>query len=127
MRHYMTVYLQYMEKLLNSSDKLNPEHISKLRREILVQIGFMQHERLVHFLVVILIGLVFFITMGLFLYFKSLGIALLCILLLLLLIPYILHYYFLENTTQKFYILYNKLASLDDKANYPNTDEMGKF
>ncbi|MDE5737633.1 MAG: hypothetical protein K2H93_04625 [Oscillospiraceae bacterium] len=127
MRHYMTVYLQYMEKLLNSSDKLNPEHISKLRREILVQIGFMQHERLVHFLVVILIGIVFFITMGLFLYFKSLGIALLCILLLLLLIPYILHYYFLENTTQKFYILYNKLASLDDKANYPNTDEMGKF
>ncbi len=116
-----------MEKLLNSSDKLNPEHISKLRREILVQIGFMQHERLVHFLVVILIGLVFFITMGLFLYFKSLGVALLCILLLLLLIPYILHYYFLENTTQKFYILYNKLASLDDKANYPNTDQMGKF
>ncbi|MBD5144286.1 MAG: hypothetical protein HDT22_11920 [Ruminococcus sp.] len=127
MRHYMTSYLQYMEKLLNSSDKLNPEHISKLRREILVQIGFMQHERLVHFLVVILIGLVFFITMGLFLYFKSLGVALLCILLLLLLIPYILHYYFLENTTQKFYILYNKLASLDDKANYPNTDQMGKF
>ncbi|MDE6005562.1 MAG: hypothetical protein K2G88_09280 [Oscillospiraceae bacterium] len=124
MRHYMTVYLQYVEKILNNSDKLELKQISALRREILVQIGFMQHERLVHFLVVILIALAFFITMGLLLYFKSIGLLLLSLLLLLLLIPYIAHYYFLENTTQKFYILYNKLASLDDKADYPNTDKI---
>lgn len=127
MRHYMTVYLQYMKKLLSNSDKLEKNQISAMRHEILIQIKFMQHERLIHFLVVILIALLFFITIGFVLYFKSIGLILLCLLLLILLIPYIMHYYFLENTTQKFYILYNQLASLDDKADYPNTDEIGKF
>ena len=123
----MTIYLRYIENLLNQQANLDAAKISALRREILVQIGFMQHERLVHFLVVILIGLAFFITMAMLLYFKTLGLGLLCFLLLVLLIPYIGHYYFLENTTQRFYILYNRLASLDDQADYPNTDEMGKF
>lgn len=123
----MTVYLRYIENLLNQQAKLDSAKISALRHEILIQIGFMQHERLVHFLVVILIGLAFFITMALLLYFKTPGLGLLCFLLLILLVPYIMHYYFLENTTQKFYILYNRLASLDDQADYPNTDEMGKF
>ncbi|MDE6087674.1 MAG: hypothetical protein K2G25_04745 [Oscillospiraceae bacterium] len=127
MRHYMTVYLQYMENLLQNPDSLNFAKISALRREILVQIGFMQHERLVHFLVVILIGLAFFLSMGFFLYFRTLGLGLLCALLLSLLIPYIWHYYFLENTTQKFYILYNRLAALDDQADYPNKDKIGDF
>lgn len=123
----MTVYLRYIENLLNQQANLDSAKISALRREILVQIGFMQHERLVHFLVVILVGLAFFITMALLLYFKTLGLGLLCFLLLVLLIPYIGHYYFLENTTQKFYILYNRLAALDDQADYPNTDKIGKF
>lgn len=127
MRHYMTVYLQYMEKLLEHPESLSADRIQALRREILVQIGFMQHERLVHFLVVILIALAFFLSMGCFLYFRTLGLGLLCGLFLILLIPYIWHYYFLENTTQKFYILYNRLAALDDQADYPNTDKMGDF
>lgn len=127
MREYMINYLRYIENLLHQADNLDEERISALRHEILVQIGFLQHERLVHFLVVIVFALAFFIAMGLFLYFKTIGLALLCLLLLVLLIPYIGYYYFLENTTQKFYILYNKLASLDDKADYPNTDKMGKF
>ncbi|MDE6730014.1 MAG: hypothetical protein K2J71_04485 [Oscillospiraceae bacterium] len=127
MRHYMTVYLQYIENLLNDAEHLESAKIPVLRREILVQIGFMQHERLVHFLVVILIGLAFFLSMGCFLYFRTMGLGLLCGLLLILLIPYIWHYYFLENTTQKFYILYNRLAALDDQADYPNTDKMEDF
>ncbi|MDE5769158.1 MAG: hypothetical protein K2H82_07205, partial [Oscillospiraceae bacterium] len=93
MRHYMTVYLQYIENLLNDSEHLESARIPVLRREILVQIGFMQHERLVHFLVVILIGLAFFLSMGFFLYFRTLGLGLLCALFLILLVPYIWHYY----------------------------------
>ncbi|MBR4320404.1 MAG: hypothetical protein IKP69_10225 [Oscillospiraceae bacterium] len=124
MKRYMMIYLQWLEEKLKHTDSLNKEEISALRKEILVQIGFMQHERLVHFLVVILVGIAFFLTMGFFLYFKTTGLGLLSVILLGLLAPYLGHYYFLENTTQKFYVLYNRAAALDDGADYPNTDKI---
>ena len=36
----------------------------------------------------------------------------LALLFLVLLIPYIKHYYFLENSVQKMYLIYNKLEQL---------------
>ena len=48
-------------------------------------------------------------------------------LLLGLLVPYLLHYYFLENTTQRIYLLYNRLSALEDGIEYPNTDPDGKI
>ena len=124
MKRYMTIYLHWLENKLKNTDTLSKEEISALRKEILVQIGFMQHERLVHFLVVILVGIAFFLTMGFYLYFKTAGLGLLCLMLLGLLAPYLGHYYFLENTTQKIYVLYNRVAVLDDGADYPNTDKI---
>ncbi|MBR1527739.1 MAG: hypothetical protein IJ642_00385 [Oscillospiraceae bacterium] len=124
MKRYMTIYLQWLTQKLQNPESLTEQEISALRKEVLIQIGFMQHERAVHFQVVILVGLAFFLNMGFFLYFKITGLALLCIILLILLAAYLGHYYFLENTTQKIYILYNRLAALDDQADYPNTDKI---
>ena len=124
MKRYMTIYLQWLTRKLAQPETLTKEELSALRKEILVQIGFMQHERLVHFLVVILVGLAFFLTMGFYLYFKTAGLGLLCLMLLGLFAPYLWHYYFLENTTQKIYVLYNRAAALDDKTDYPNTDKI---
>ena len=87
----------------------------------------MQHERFVHFLVCILVGLAFILVLGMALYFRTLGLGLLALLLLGLLAPYLWHYYFLENTTQRIYLLYNKLAALEDGIAYPNTDPDGKI
>ena len=70
--------------------------------EHLVQIGFFQHERLVHLMVtmaVVIAGLVL----------ASPVLLALTLLFLLLLIPYIMHYYLLENETQKMYIQYDKI------------------
>lgn len=119
MRKYMTKYLEYLSEILNNPDAHN---ISALRSEILVQIGFMQHERLIHFLVTMLFALLFLISVGILFFVQSLAMLLLTILLLALLIPYVAHYYFLENTVQKFYVLYNRFAALDDNTAYPNTD-----
>ncbi len=99
-----------------------PEKIPALRQEVLTQIGFMQHERLIHFLVTMLFAILFLIALGILLFKPSLGMILLTLLLLGLLIPYIAHYYFLENTVQKFYVLYNSLAAMEDDIQYPNTD-----
>ena len=124
MKRYMTIYLQWLTEKLQKPEMLSEQEISALRKEVLVQIGFMQHERAVHFQVVILVGLAFFLTMGFQLYFNITGLALLCLILLVLWAAYLWHYYFLENTTQKMYILYNRLAALEDKADYPNTDKI---
>lgn len=124
MRHYMTAYENYLKAFLNDP---KPEELSALRKETLVQLGFMQHERFVHFLVCMLVGLAFFIVLGLVLYFRTVGLFLLDVLLLGMLVPYLLHYYFLENTTWRIYVLYNQLAALEDGIAYPNTDPNGKI
>ncbi len=124
MRRYMENYRVYLESFLQNPD---PGKLPALRREILVQIGFMQHERLIHFLVTMLFALLFMLAMGIFLFFPSAGMAVLVILLLVLLIPYIGHYYYLENTVQKLYLLYNKAAALEDDLQYPNTQMLEKL
>ena len=124
MRHYMTAYEAYLREFLKSPD---PAQIPAVRRETRVQLGIMQHERLVHFLVCILVGLAFFIVMGMVLYFRTFALGLLDVILLGLLVPYLLHYYFLENTTWRIYTMYNRLSALEDGIAYPNTDPDGKI
>ena len=72
-------------------------------------IQFMQHERLVHFLVTILFALGFFITLAIYLLGELIMMLPLLILILGLLIPYIAHYYFLENSVQKMYKLHDEI------------------
>ncbi len=124
MRNYMTKYEHYLQEILKDP---SAQKISSLRSEVLVQIGFMQHERLIHLLVTMLFALLFMISLGILLYLQSLAMLILTVLLLALLIPYIAHYYFLENTVQKMYVLYNRIAALDDNTAYPNTDVKEKI
>ena len=68
-------------------------------------INFMQHERLIHLLVTLFFGLMF-VLVTVFLLINYLPILFLADLLLLgLLIPYIFHYFKLENGVQKLYHL----------------------
>lgn len=88
------------------------ERIAKEKAELLVQIGFFQHERLIHLIVTVLFALmtilVFFLAVTNF----SLWTGVLLLLLLVLLIPYIKHYWLLENGTQKLYQYYDRLEDL---------------
>ena len=81
----------------------------KLADELLVRIGFYQHERLIHLIVTMSFGVFFLLSLILVsinVYFLALS-----VLLLVLLVPYIAHYYFLENSTQEFYKVYYSLIS----------------
>ena len=42
---------------------------------------------------------------------EQLGFILMVVLMLALLIPYIMHYYFLENTTQEMYKIYDEIIA----------------
>ena len=106
MRKYLTEYLKNLEALLASGGDINYE---ELERSHLIMIQFMQHERLVHFLVTILFALGFFISLAIYLLGDLIMMLPLLILILGLLVPYIAHYYFLENSVQKMYHLHDEI------------------
>jgi len=79
---------------------------------------FFQHERLIHLLVTILFALLTFGSLVTYLVTGFLPVIALFVLFLALLIPYIFHYYHLENGVQQLYDLYDQLkASKEDKQN----------
>ena len=88
-------------------DKLKNNKIEKdLDKEVLTAIAFFQHERFVHLLVTVFVGISCILFLLGTLQFGIIGLFLLFLITLLLFIPYIFHYYYLENGVQKLYDLY---------------------
>lgn len=130
MRKRMLAYLSYMDQILahelpvttNFDVDGNYEHAAqkdvmptrkeyeKLLARHLEQIAFFSHERLIHLLVTLMFaGLsfaVFFFCISEF----NPGLLLLLAALIILLVPYIMHYYLLENGVQKMYRQYDELV-----------------
>lgn len=67
---------------------------------------FFQHERLVHLIVTFFVGIAMVLFFIGFLITENILVFVLFILLLCLFIPYIFHYYYLENNVQKLYDYY---------------------
>jgi hypothetical protein len=91
--------------------------LEKEKSELLVQIGFFQHERLIHLIVTVLFALMTILVFLLAVTNFSPWNGVLLLLLLVLLIPYIKHYWLLENGTQKLYEYYDKLEELYNGKN----------
>lgn len=108
MHKYLSEYMsriqaQLSEDAISDYDALIASHLNKIQ--------FMQHERLIHFLVTMLFALVLFVCLGIFVVTQAGMMLPLLGLILVLLVPYIMHYYFLENTVQKMYVVYDQLLS----------------
>lgn len=105
MTEYIKKYEKYIRSLL-SGEKVNDEKVLQYH---LKQITWVQHERFVHLLVM------FFVAFLLILSFAALYITgrwsfgFLFVLLFVLTFFYIKHYYFLENTVQRWYRIANYL------------------
>ncbi len=98
---------QYRDYILQKSKEADCDK-QQLANQLLVRIGFYQHERLIHLIVTMSFGVFFLLSLilaGTNVWFLALS-----VLLLALLIPYIGHYYFLENTTQELYRIYYELS-----------------
>ena len=67
------------------------------------KVSQLQHERLVHLLVMIFVGLVLVIVFVSSLFLEILLLYVLDLILAILFLFYIRHYYLLENTVQKWY------------------------
>ena len=95
-------------------EKIKKKDIKKgLSEEVLTKIKFFQHERLVHLIVAFFVGISSILFLLGFLVLEQIALLLLFILTLLLFIPYIFHYYTLENGTQKLYDLYFKIKDIE--------------
>lgn len=103
MKRMLTDYIENVEKKLNSS-----KQDKGLAEEILTEVTFFQHERLIHLIVTVFTGIITILFLLGFLYFENIPLLILFLLTLILFIPYIFHYYFLENGVQKLYDLYWK-------------------
>lgn len=107
MRKRMTNYMKQMDEVL-SAEKAQTDY-EKLRAEHLIQIQFFQHERLIHLIVTCLFAVMAIAVFLTLLFVFSIGLLLLFGALMVLLIPYIRHYYFLENGVQRMYEQYDRL------------------
>jgi len=104
-RRYLLTYIKYAEEMLEKEDT----DFERLKMEHLVQIQFMQHERFIHLIVTCLFAVLMFICLFASLVTKNIAITVTAVLFLLPLIPYIAHYYFMENNVQKLYDIYNRI------------------
>lgn len=100
-------YLNTVDKsLTKSASDINWDDAIK---EHLIQIQFFQHERLIHLIVTVLFALMTIMTLvGMVISFHP-SLVILLIALMILLVPYISHYYLLENGVQKMYEQYDKM------------------
>ena len=104
---YLTNYMKYIsDKLEKSSDKTELQNILS---EHLDKIAFMQHERIVHFLVTFMFAVILCIFMCAFIFSENIMLLVLVTIILVLLAFYIKHYYFLENTVQEMYRIYDRI------------------
>jgi len=110
MKDYVATMLKVANEMAaeNNAQKQNK---GEILREMLVQIGFFQHERLIHLIVTVLFAFLTIFTLACSCFNDSYGISflVLCILCLILLVPYIHHYYVLENGVQKLYEIYDAI------------------
>lgn len=105
MKNKMKKHLEELRELDNKKKKLNKEELN----DLLIHIKFYQHERLIHLLVTIFVGLASIIFLGIAITNKSIEFIIVGLITLILFAFYIVHYYFLENTVQEMYDLYDSL------------------
>jgi len=113
MEKRILTYRNYMDELLLREDV----DWERIREEHLVQIGFFQHERLIHLIVTVIFALFAVLSVGMAFLLMALetdgaGSWLLVVAaFLVLLIPYVRHYYILENEVQKMYRQYDEIMA----------------
>ena len=108
MKKSLEEYIKKIDNMFESKKKIEWHNIM---HEHMDKIEFYQHERLIHLIVTLLVSI---LSMMLFLYAlnnPSIGVFVLLIIFICLLIPYILHYYFLENNVQKMYEQYDRIKN----------------
>ena len=113
MKKRILTYRKYIDSLLASDKQYDWKYI---KQEHITQVAFFQHERLVHLIVTVTFAVLelfmvcAYVIVGALDSTLSFPLLILALLIIVLLIPYIKHYYLLENEVQKMYVQYDRIA-----------------
>lgn len=112
MEKRILAYRKYMDALLErlGEEENTPEEVERLKKEHLTQVSFFQHERLIHLIVTVTFAILEMLALFLFMLCPGVAVFCLVVIILVLLVPYIRHYYILENEVQKMYRQYDALC-----------------
>lgn len=102
MRNEIDEYKRALKNTLDAGGEINEAILHTLEKRI----GFYQHERLVHLIVTMTFAIMTVLSFFMLALSQSLPALLLSILFLCLTVPYVGHYYFLENSVQELYEYY---------------------
>lgn len=108
MTKQIRAYLELLERFFRAEH--TDEETEQFRAELLRRIKFYQHERLIHLIVTMSVGVFFMLSLILYLSQSGAGLLLLTVIFLALLAAYLKHYYFLENSVQKMYLYYYRIG-----------------
>lgn len=100
------------EILLSDTD---PKQLRQLAEQHEKTILYMQHERLIHLLVTLAFGAFLLISIAIAFIKPVALILVLSGLFFIMLIPYVAHYFFLENTIQRWYRLSDQIKEATGK------------
>ena len=107
MKKRIQSYMAYMDQQLEHNESgLSYEELCIQHEK---QLAYFMHERLVHLLVTLTFAILAFVTFFMAVMNFSMGMIVLFFAFLILLIPYIMHYYLLENSVQYMYRQYDRL------------------
>ena len=112
MKKRILTYRKYIDSLLASEKQYDWKYI---KQEHITQVAFFQHERLVHLIVTVTFAVLELLTVCAYVIVGALDstlsfpLLILALLIIVLLIPYIKHYYLLENEVQKMYAQYDEI------------------
>ena len=101
MKNELKAYIEKMTALIES-DEVTPEML----KSMLVSISFFQHERLIHLLVTLAFAVM--TILSLLMTVQQFYFMPLFLLFLVLEVPYVFHYYRLENGVQKLQRMYRE-------------------
>lgn len=115
MKKRILTYRKYIDSLLASEKQYDWKYI---KQEHITQVAFFQHERLVHLIVTVTFAVLELLTVCAYVIVGALDstlsfpLLILALLIIVLLIPYIKHYYLLENEVQKMYVQYDRMLRI---------------
>ena len=108
MKKRIISYRTKVDELLNKEERVDWKSVLD---EHLTQIAFFQHERIVHLLVTLCFALMSVITLCAAIATEYMYLMILEALFIVLLVPYVFHYYTLENEVQKMYVQYDQIIA----------------
>ncbi|MGN0318756.1 MAG: hypothetical protein ACI4E1_12570 [Lachnospira sp.] len=114
MKRRILDYRNRIDTLINT--KSADTDWNSLLTEHLQQIAFFQHERLIHLIVTVTFAIMTLMSICVYLITEFIPLILLIALFFVLLIPYINHYYLLENEVQKMYKQYDEILKFVQQA-----------